>query len=177
LREGSGKIGRNMTEEDQPSKGKMGMISQGQFDILLPPACAWAEEQEQVILLEGVPLSSAQMADARKIGVLYPERVRVLNVTQIPVPEQPFLRTAAEATGFLSPSTLGLTLRYGIFVRSDFWGERRLVAHELVHTLQYERLGGFAPFLKRYLYECLTVGYPDAPMEQEAVMTAEKVCM
>jgi hypothetical protein len=61
--------------------------------------------------------------------------------------------------------TIGLTLRYGIFIRADCWGERRLVVHELVHTLQYERLGGFMPFLQQYLHECITIGYPAAPME------------
>jgi len=66
-----------------------------------------------------------------------------------------------------------LTFRTGspaaIFVRSDCWCERRLIAHELVHTVQYERLGGIRPFLRQYLTECLTVGYPAAPMEQEAI--------
>jgi hypothetical protein len=63
---------------------------------------------------------------------------------------------AAEKTGLISPMTIGLTLRYGIFIRSEFWGERRLVVHELVHTAQYERLGGFRPFLEQYLRECIT---------------------
>jgi hypothetical protein len=79
------------------------------------------------------------------------------------------LRAAAQATQLISPGTGGLTLRYGIFIRDDCWGDRRLVFHELVHTLQYERLGGFEPFLRQYLHECLTIGYPAAPMEQEAV--------
>ncbi len=79
------------------------------------------------------------------------------------------LRAAAEATQLISPSTAGLTVRYGIFIRADCWGDRGLVFHELVHTLQYERLGGFEPFLRQYLHECLTIGYPAAPMEQEAV--------
>jgi hypothetical protein len=26
------------------------------------------------------------------------------------------------------------------------------------------------------LYECITIGYPAAPMEQEAVMTTAKLC-
>ena len=53
---------------------------------------------------------------------------------------------------------------------------RELVFHELVHTLQYERLGGFQPFLQRYLHECITIGYPAAPMEQEAVTTTASLC-
>jgi hypothetical protein len=148
-------------------------LSSQQFETLLLPACAWAEEQERFILLKGIPLSATQNADAESIGIAYPDKVRLLSVHAIPLPNDPMLREAAIATQLISPGTLGLTLRYGIFIRSDYWGDRALVFHELVHTLQYETLGGFMPFLRQYLHECITVGYPAAPMEQEAVtMTA-----
>src|SRR5437870_3459878 len=132
--------------------------------MLLPLACAWAEEQEGVILRGGVSLSATEAADAAKIGVPHPERVKLLSVVRVPIPEHPALRAAAEATELISPRTGGLTLRYGIFIRADCWADRRLVFHELVHTLQYERLGGFQPFLQQYLNECITIGYPAAPM-------------
>jgi hypothetical protein len=50
-----------------------------------------------------------------------------------------------------------------------------LVVHELAHTAQYERLGGFHPFLSAYLGECLTVGYPNGPLEQEAKEWERKI--
>ncbi len=152
------------------------MITPAMFKILLPMACSWAEEHERLIHRDGVPLTSSQLADARSIGVHQPEHVRLRVVAQIPVPSHPLLREAAESTGLISPLTVGLTLRYGIFIRSDCWGDRRLVFHELVHTLQYERLGGFEPFLRQYLHECITVGYPAAPLEQEAVATTARLC-
>src|SRR6267378_6975261 len=139
------------------------------FETLLPLACAWAEEQEQRILREGMALTSAQLEDARVVGIGSPERVRLLKVEEIPTPSDPMLHAAAQATGLISPLTCGLTLRYGIFIRTDYWGERRLLVHELVHTGQYERLGGIGPFLERYLRECLTVGYPMGALEQEAI--------
>jgi len=152
------------------------MITQDQFKALLPLACAWAEDQERAILRDGVALSPTQISDAMMIGVTHPERVRLLNVARIPVPEHPALRAAAETTQLISPRTAGLTLRYGIFIRADYWNDRPLVFHELVHTLQYERLGGFSQFLERYLQECITIGYPAAPMEQEAVSTTARLC-
>jgi hypothetical protein len=152
------------------------MITQEQFKMLLPLACAWAEEQEGIILRDGVPLSSTQLADAKTIGVVHPERVRLLRVLRIPMPVHPALQAAADAIKLISPDTDGLTLRYGIFIRSDCWDARPLVFHELVHTLQYERLGGFQQFLQQYLYECITIGYPAAPMEQEAVTTTARLC-
>lgn len=147
-----------------------------EFVALLPLACAWAEEQEQTILRDGAPLSPDQAVDARWIGVSHPERVRLLSVDRIPVPAHPGLRRAAEHTGLISSMTIGLTLRYGIFIREDLWGDRSLVVHELVHTFQYERLGGFLPFLRQYLLECITVGYPAAPMEQEAKRMERERC-
>jgi hypothetical protein len=152
------------------------MITSEEFKILLPLACAWAEEQEKLILRDGVPLTQPQVADAKRAGVSHPERVRLLNVPRVPMPEHPALRAAAVAAQLISPRTGGLTLRYGVFVRSDCWGNRQLITHELVHTSQYERLGGFQPFLQQYLYECITIGYPAAPMEQEAVLTAARLC-
>ncbi|MFO0912065.1 MAG: hypothetical protein U0795_03860 [Pirellulales bacterium] len=152
------------------------MITPEQFQQLLPLVCEWAEDQERVVLRDGEPLTSAQTADAVAIGVAHPDRVRLLKVDSIPVPQHPALRAAGEATRLISPLTGGLALRYGIFIRADCWGDRRLVFHELVHTRQYERLGGFQPFLQQYLQECITVGYPAAPMEQEAIDTTARLC-
>ncbi len=154
----------------------MQLITPEQFAVLLPLACSWAEEQERLILAGGVPLSTAQMTDAKRIGIFRPEQVRLQVVEEIPMPDHPALKQAAQLTGLISPLTVGLTLRYGIFIRSDCWGERRIVVHELVHTAQYERLGGFAPFLRQYLQECLKVGYPAAPLEQEAKRIEREIC-
>jgi len=152
------------------------MFTPQQFEILLPLACAWAQEQERTILRDGVPLTAEQMGDAKRIGIIHPERVRLRVVDEIALPEHPPLRTAAEMTGLISPLTAGLTLRYGIFIRADSWGERRLVVHELAHVAQYERFGGFLPFLEQYLHECLTIGYPAAPLEQEAKRIENELC-
>ena len=153
-------------------------ISREQFELLLPLACQWAAEQEAHILATGQPLSAAQLAGARLIGVSAPDRVRILYVPEILPPAHPMLRQAAEATHLSSPLTGGLTLRYGIFIRSDRRGNRPSIVHELGHTLQYERMGGFETFLRQYLFECLTIGYPEAPMEQEVIAgTARILCM
>ena len=153
----------------------MSIITPQQFEALLPLAGAWAAEQERIILQSGVPLTEAQFADARQIGVIHPEQVRLLRVTQVPIPSHPALAAAAVATGLTNSD--GLTVRYGIFIRDNCWGQRRLVVHELVHMSQYERLGGFEAFLRPYLFECITPpGYPHGPMEQEAITTSARLC-
>ena len=100
----------------------------------------------------------------------------MLRVPEIPTPNHPELAAAAEATGLISPFTIGLTLRYGIFIHADCWGQRRLIVHELAHTMQYERLGSIEAFLRQYLHECNTIGYPEAPMEQEAKRIEQEMC-
>jgi len=151
------------------------MITPEQFGLLMPLACKWAEEQEKVILSDGNALNDTQLADARNVGVIHAERIRLLIVNQIPMPDHPALHAAATAIHLITPSTAGLTLRYGIYIRSDHRNNRQLIAHEFVHTAQYERLGGFLPFLQQYLYECNTIGYPAATMEQEAINTAARM--
>jgi hypothetical protein len=153
------------------------MITQEQLKMLLPMACEWTEEQEGIITRRGVPLSTVQIADALEIGVEHPEKVRLLKVARIPFPTRRDLCSPADVTRLMSPLAAGLTVRYGIFIRADCWDDRRVVCHELCHTAQYERLGGLQQFLKQYLYECFTIGYPEAPMEQEAVAVTAKLCV
>ncbi|CAN5828498.1 hypothetical protein BH09VER1_BH09VER1_42190 [soil metagenome] len=137
--------------------------------FVLPLATRWAEREEQRILQHGVPLSESSLSDARSMGVSYPNRIRLLKVDCVPAPQNPLLRWAGRQTGLISPATAGMALRYGIFIRSDCWNNRHIIAHECAHTAQYERLGSLSAFLAQYLRECLLVGYPAAPLEQEAI--------
>jgi hypothetical protein len=145
------------------------------FELLLPLAASWAAKQEERMLRAGAPLSEAELADAKVIGVREPQRIRLLKLDCVPAPAHPMLKAAAAAIQFLTPATCGLALRYGIFVRSDCWRDRALIAHELVHVMQYERLGGILPFLREYLYQCVTIGYPEAPLEQEAILLCKNL--
>ena len=147
-----------------------------QLEELLPLAAQWATDQERRVLCEGVHLSQVELADAKAIGVRNPERVRLLRVNTVPVPAHPMLRAAAASLSFLTAAPRGLALDYGIFVRADHWRDRELIAHELVHTAQYQRLGGILPFLQTYISQCATVGYVNAPLELEAIATAARIC-
>jgi len=151
-------------------------ITPDKFAFILPLASEWAEAKEKVVLKNGDPLSNSQIEDARRVGVIHPEKVRIFKVPQIPFPKHPVLKAATEATQLITPSTVGLTLRYGIFIHSDFSDDRCLIIHELVHTSQYEKLGGFLPFIRIYLLQLINIGYPDAPLEQEAIKMAKRIC-
>ncbi len=146
------------------------------MEELLPLATEWAMEQQQRVLCEGVPLSEKEMADAKAIGVRNPERVRLLRVDSVPVPVHPMLKAAAASINFVTSAPSGLALENGIFVRADHWRDRKLIAHELAHIAQYQRLGGVLPFLQTYIAQCATVGYQQAPLELEANATAARIC-
>ncbi len=144
------------------------MITPEEFQRLIPLACRWAETQERLILENGRSLTSIELDLARSMGIMRAERIRVLTVDAVPSPEQPLLRLAAQQVGLFSSATAGMTLRYGIFIQKNGANDSRLVAHELGHVRQYERMGGFRAFMERYLFECMMMGYPNTPMEQEA---------
>ncbi len=141
-------------------------------DVLLSPlvgcVALWARRRERVILREGRPLTADQRALAQAVGVVAAARVRVQPVDVIPMPLPLYLRRAAELLGWLSPHIAGMTLGYGIVLRHDVCSDRRLLAHELAHVAQYERLGRFRGFMRHYVRECLWPGYPRGALELEA---------
>lgn len=44
----------------------------------------------------------------------------------------------------------------------------RLISHELRHVQQYESFGGIETFMPVYLGQIASVGYRDAPLDQDA---------
>ncbi len=143
--------------------------------IALPLIVAWAKREQQFILRHGIPLDDQSTSDAIALGVKNPQNIRLLRVDRVPPPKDPLNLVIAKSTDFISDRISGMTLHYGIFVRSDCWNNRYLIAHECAHTAQYERLGGIRPFLNQYLRECLEVGYVNSPMEQEAIHKASQM--
>ena len=146
------------------------------FESLIPLVVNWVEEHEKHILANGTPLTADQQIDAWQVGVKEITRVRLMKIDRIPLPRNPVLKAAAKMTGLISPNTAGITFRYGIYIRADQWDKRRLVVHELTHIKQYERYGNIKPFLQQYLHECLTQGYPNGDLEQEAIRMEQEIC-
>lgn len=144
-----------------------------QFDELLDAYCAWAEREERRIQREGRALDPPEAEDARCIGVKRPGRVRLLEVPAMPSPEHPLFVPVAGRSRLIPPETEALTLGYGIYLHRAHRGKRALLAHELKHVAQTETLGGLRPFYRSYLAECFRHGYPNGPMEREAMRVEE----
>ncbi|MEM8954494.1 MAG: hypothetical protein AAGD22_10120 [Verrucomicrobiota bacterium] len=137
--------------------------------VFIPIAVLWVWREEKRVLAMGRALDAGQRADAQLMGVRHPERIRILLVDEVSGPRNVLLRKLCDALGYFGPWISGITYRYGILIRRDRYPDRLLVAHECVHTGQYERCGSLGSFLLSYLRECLLQGYPNGPLEREAV--------
>ena len=147
------------------------------IDLLLLPlvwcVTLWGRSREKNILRDGNPLTADQIVLACAVGVAVPQRLCVMAVNAVPMPFPQWLRGVVERLGWLSPHIAGMTLGYGIVLRVDMCSDRRLLAHELAHVVQYERFGT-AGFMRGYVRECVWPGYPHGPLEIEAKQ-AERV--
>jgi hypothetical protein len=142
------------------------MLSE-ELDELLPLAGAWIDEAEAQWAGAGTPLGEVGRAVARQAGVREIDRVRVRRVPTMPEPSHPRLRRAMVESGFLLHTAHGLALDHAIALREDAPTDIALLAHELKHVEQYERLGREG-FLRLYITECLSFGYAHSPLEREA---------
>jgi len=153
------------------------VIDQQQFDTLLPLACEWAKQQEEFILSHGNPLSSRHRADACLAGVQDCDRVRVLVVDRIPLPEDPELAEASRRVGIITEDTRCVGFGYALIIRVDAWNDRELILHNLVHIAQCERAGGLEQWCRQYLGDRTSCAkFTVGSLEDEARRVAREIC-
>jgi len=153
------------------------MIDQDKFEHLPPLAYQWASTQEAFILKHGAPLGPRQIADAQRVGVQEPLRVRLLVVDRIPLPDNAELAEAARRAQVITAASRAVTVGYGIIIRADSWQDRELLLHALVHVAQCERSGGLESFVGEYLTERSTcANFSVGALEDEARGLARDIC-
>ena len=164
-----------------------------QAQQLLPATLALLQTVELTTLARGRVLTPDEMRIARRLGVVQPERVRVLVTPVLPTWMAPDLMANASTTGNSGTGNsnqpianidharperrfgvAGLTAGHGILLGIRHAHNPRVLAHELAHVAQCERLGMRA-FALRYLTELLSVGYFRAPLELEADAAMRRV--
>ncbi len=133
----------------------------------LPRALDWYDQAEADVIAHGRPLTDDELQMAKQVGVSQPQKIRILVTKHFPDPKDQEFRNAFDDS--LPPSFLrgGLTTGYGILLKPHVEKNRRILAHEMVHVTQIERMGREA-FLKSMMYELVIVGYLRAPLELEA---------
>jgi hypothetical protein len=153
------------------------VIDQETFEQLLPLAYQWAKTQEEFVLTHGVPLAPQNMADARLAGVRDCERIRVLVVDRIPLPESGELAEAARRTRIITADTRCVGFGHAIIIRAEAWGDRELLVHNLVHVAQCERSGGLEQWVQQYLLDRQTsASFTIGILEEEARRIAREIC-
>jgi hypothetical protein len=140
-------------------------------EFLTPLAIQWAAEEEAFALKHGEPLNEAELRYAKKIGIQFPEQVRLFKVADMPSPKNTILKKAADEMGNQLSNADGLTLNKAIFIKQNHWRNLRLIVHELAHTAQYERNGGLS-LLRQFILEYSE--YPNGSLEREAISVEEK---
>lgn len=143
--------------------------------ISMPFAVWWLTRNEKIALRLGRPLNHEELLWAEQLEILRPDKIRILNVSRMPSPVPLFIEKFMQRRGFPVGNAAGMCMRYGIYVVEKYAHKKSLIAHELVHTHQFERLGGTWTFLRTYLYQTLSMGYINAPLENEANLKAERI--
>ena len=153
------------------------MVDQEIVTRLTPLALDWARDQEEFILRLGAPLGPRQLADAERVGVQDPTRVRVLPVDRIPAPGNAELAEAALQAQIITEASPAVTIGHGIMMRADRWHDRELMLHQLVHVAQCERAGGLDCFVAQYLSDRSTCAdFSVGSLEDEARGLAREIC-
>jgi hypothetical protein len=153
------------------------MIDEKDFARLTPLACEWAKAQEAGILEHGVPLTTDQIADARRAGVRDPGRIRVLVVDRIPLPEDKELADAARRAQIITDASHAVAIGHGVIIRADDWRNRELLVHQFAHVAQCERSGDLETFVSEYLLDRRSSrDFSLGSLEEEARTIARKIC-
>jgi hypothetical protein len=153
------------------------MIDQTTFEQLLPLAYQWTKAQEEFVLVHGTSLSPQHMADARLAGVRDCERIRILVVDRIPLPEDGELAEAARSARIITEDTRCVGFGHAIIIRAEAWGDRELLLHNLVHIAQYERSGGLEQWVGQYLFDRQnSATFTMGSLEDEARRIAREIC-
>jgi hypothetical protein len=152
------------------------MIDQAIFEQLLPLAYQWAKAQEEFVLAHGTALSPQHMADARLAGVRDCERIRILVVDRIPLPEDGELAEATRSARIITDDTGCVGFGHAIIIRAEAWGDRELLLHNFVHIAQCERSGGLEAWVKQYLVDRqISATFTVGSLEDEARRIAREI--
>ncbi len=138
--------------------------------VLLPQYIDWAYETDKKGQEIGTPLNEQELLLAAEIGVVHPEKVRIIYVDEVPYPyDNMALKFFGEAVGLIGEGIVNnaQVFGYAIYSRKEFTLDRPKLAHELVHVLQIER-ASLDSVVSQHFSDMAEYGYDQAPLEVEA---------
>lgn len=140
-------------------------------EAFLPLVEQYVHDNQKIALELGEPLSDKQLQMASRIGITYPDKVRIHYVEHLPRPENESLLFQFQRLGMDSPHFAGITYGHGIWIKNQYRGDKLLLAHELIHVRQVEEQG-LTEQTRSYLLQLMIFGYKEAPDEVEAYTLA-----
>ena len=138
-------------------------------------ATPWATWHQRRIRASGRRLNNQEMVVAEALSLSHPDTVFIHVIERVPNPLHLLLCLARSCGASFITEAEGITLGSGIYVDTESAESLELIAHELVHVRQYQRVGSIWSFMVEYLYQCLMVGYFDAEWEMEARRESAKI--
>ena len=118
-------------------------------------------------MTKGRTLSEEETVIARRIGVIHPERIRVIILEDFPVPADKTLYTQTKEYGLGSPAESARIMGNIVMLKSRVRDTRWLLAHQLSYIAQQEKMGR-REFIRRFIAEREIMGNKRAPMELNA---------
>ena len=137
------------------------------LDLVADLAGKWIDEIEKENQLAFRSLTDVEINIASRVGVHFPESIKLIEVSEIPFPTDPLLVGLCKQYDFIGDKSIGLTLGYAVYIRKNYLSTR-LLSHEFRHVYQYEQAGSVHGFLQEYVNQLMELGYNDAPYELDA---------
>lgn len=136
-------------------------------ELLTPLTLAWYAEIENKYLTTGRPLTENELPIARAAGVSHPERVRVVILGDFPFPSNKTLLLHTREYGYGSTTEGGRSVGYIVMLKAQHKDKRWIIARELAHVAQQEKMGRTA-YVRRFIAEHELLGRHRAPMVLDA---------
>jgi hypothetical protein len=144
--------------------------------LALPRARRWVNQQVDLHWQSAIPVIGfgfARLPDFFSAELLAAVRVAVVDEVPAPPLEQWGIGAFQELGAPTGKSVAGMALRNLVFVRRGRESSESLLFHELVHTIQWNRLGANV-FLALYGLLLREHGYENSPLETMAYDTQSK---
>jgi len=141
------------------------------LEVLTPLTLEWFNDIEKQYLAKGRTLTTEEIQMARAIGVSRPEKIRVIILKDFPYPANETLMLHTKNYGMGSSAEGGRTMGNIIMLKAQRKDERWLLAYELAHIAQQEKLGRNA-YVRQFITELEMLGRKRAPLELNAQQIA-----
>lgn len=155
---------------DNPSAEVLTVVEE-QMQTRLPKQI----ELDAYILANGRKLSEREAALALTVGVSYPARIRILEVSHIPrrnTAEKLMNEMPINKPPFRFAVIGALQTGYGLVVDEAYLNEDWVLAHEFAHVSQFEKLGPIG-MMRQVLIEHAVLDGKLIPIEREAIAISE----